>query len=103
MELPATLVFSHPSIEDITDHLCELLGVKDSSAAVSFDQEIPLCSSHENMEVTIVGISCRSPGGVVRQIDYWGLISDGGDTSSHIPFSRWDVFSLAAHSKLNSA
>ena len=96
-EIPSIIVFNHPSIEDITDHLCELLGVKDPPAQMCFDQASrPSCSSEET--ISIVGISCRFPGGVSSPKEYWKLLCDGRETSSLVPFNRWDAFSLAANS-----
>ena len=48
--------------------------------------------------LSIVGMSCRFPGGVTNSADYWKLILDGNQSSGCIPFDRWDVSFLAARS-----
>ena len=53
------------------------------------------------MQLSIVGMSCRLPGNVSSLRDYWELMSAGNNTSSHIPFDRWDAFSTGARSALS--
>ena len=49
---------------------------------------------------SIVGMSCHFPGGVTSPSQYWDLIVNGKNTSSDIPFDRWDASSVAAGSAL---
>ena len=57
----------------------------------------PSCQS----ELAISGMSCRFPGSVNSLADYWKILKDGTQTSSHIPFNRWDSFGRGANSNLN--
>ena len=53
------------------------------------------------IELSIVGISCHFPGGVNSPGDYWAMLQNGTQTSSYIPFDRWDAFSVGVNSNLN--
>ena len=53
------------------------------------------------MQLSIVGMSCRFPGGVTNSLDYWKLILDGNQSLGCIPFDRWDISSLAARLNLS--
>ena len=100
-EIPSTIVFNHPTIDDIAEHLCESLGVNgpnDPPRQVCLGQSSHPPHSGEDT-ISIVGMSCRFPGGASSPNEYWKIICDGSNTSSHIPFSRWDAFSLAANSE----
>ena len=49
--------------------------------------------------VSIVGMSCRFPGGVESPSMFWDLMKNGACTSSKVPFSRWDVNVEVARNK----
>ena len=51
----------------------------------------PSCQS----ELAIIGMSCRFPGSVNSLADYWKVLKDGTQTSSHIPFNRWTLLVVA--------
>ena len=40
--------------------------------------------------VAIVGMSCRFPGSVGTPAAFWELLQSGRETSSMVPFERWD-------------
>ena len=58
-------------------------------------------SYDDKSKIAIVGISCRFPGGVSCPGDYLELMMGGADSSSPIPFKRWDADSCAKHLNLN--
>ncbi|MDX8141338.1 type I polyketide synthase [Lentzea sp. BCCO 10_0061] len=84
-ELPATLVFDHPTPLALAAFLdAELSGV-DTSAAVETVQA-------NDEPIAIIGMSCRYPGGVNSPGDLWKLVSTGTDAISMFPDDRgWDV------------
>ncbi|KAL9188495.1 LOW QUALITY PROTEIN: hypothetical protein ACHAXT_006873 [Thalassiosira profunda] len=97
-ELPASIIFSHPTIADLTNHLAQLLAVETQE----FDNEASFETKAKDSTslMSIVGMSCQFPGGVTSPSQYWDLIVNGENTSSDIPFDRWDASSLAAGSDL---
>ncbi|MEU3642877.1 type I polyketide synthase [Lentzea sp. NPDC034063] len=84
-ELPATLVFDHPTPLALAAFLdAELSGV-DAAKPVE-----TVTASDE--PIAIIGMSCRYPGGVNSPGDLWRLVSTGTDAISMFPGDRgWDV------------
>ncbi|MBV8933216.1 MAG: SDR family NAD(P)-dependent oxidoreductase, partial [Kutzneria sp.] len=88
LQLPATLVFDHPSPTEVARLIVgELFGVTlDVDTAVSSGGEEP---------IAIVGMACRYPGGVRSPEDLWTLVSEGTDAISAFPANRgWDADEL---------
>jgi len=44
------------------------------------------------VEIAVVGIGCRLPGGVASPTDYWRLLREGRDAVGTLPEGRWDGF-----------
>ncbi|WP_281291709.1 type I polyketide synthase [Saccharothrix saharensis] len=86
LRLPATLVFDHPTPEELAEHLrLELSGTR--AAAVE-----PVVRAVEDDPIVIVGMGCRLPGGVGSPDDLWRLVSDGVDAITDFPADRgWDL------------
>ncbi|GAB3874894.1 hypothetical protein GCM10027610_144390 [Dactylosporangium cerinum] len=88
LRLPATLIFTYPSLTAVADFLLTQLVVQeetppapDVTAAAPTDEPI-----------AIVGMSCRFPGGVGSPDDLWRLVADGIDGVSGFPTNRgWDI------------
>ncbi|WP_189862051.1 type I polyketide synthase, partial [Streptomyces noursei] len=90
LELPAGLVFNHPTPHTLAAHLQRLAAGRPDSVPLP---ETPLSSSDE--PVAIVGMSCRFPGGVASPEDLWRLVADGRDAITGFPTDRgWDVAGL---------
>ena len=103
VELPSTLIFNFPTIEDLSNHLHGILAIQqESDVTISTQMEVTaLPAPDNNASISIVGISCHFPGNVSCPLEYWRLLCNGFQTTSQIPFGRWDSFSFAANSKLN--
>ncbi|SIS21288.1 type I polyketide synthase [Williamsia sterculiae] len=43
------------------------------------------------VDVAIIGIGCRFPGGIVDPDSFWDFVVDKGDAVTEIPDSRWNV------------
>ena len=99
VELPSTIIFNHPTIADITDHLFSILLPEAEEPCVVRNSSIE--QTNETNEFSIVGISCHFPGDITSPSEYWQLLSDGRNTSSQIPFDRWDAASMNARSNLS--
>ena len=98
VELPSTIVFNYPTIADLSNYLHDILAPEQDQSA---QKEMTLLSArNDSAGLSIVGMSSRFPGGASSSSEYWKLLCEGRETSSNVPFSRWDVYSLAANSKL---
>ncbi|MCE6998174.1 SDR family NAD(P)-dependent oxidoreductase [Saccharothrix sp. S26] len=86
LRLPATVVFDHPTPEDLAEHLrLELAGTRAEVAA-------PVVRAVDDDPIVIVGMGCRLPGGVGSPDDLWRLVTDGVDAITDFPTDRgWDL------------
>ncbi|WP_420077395.1 SDR family NAD(P)-dependent oxidoreductase [Streptomyces sp. JL3001] len=99
LQLPATLVFDHPSPLSLTARLrTELLGAADlpaTAARTTADTDEP---------IAIVGMGCRFPGGVDSPEALWDLVVSGADGVSDFPTDRgWDLTALHGEGPGSSA
>ena len=103
LEIPATLLFDHPTIDAVARYILERSGqliAYSTDPGIHGSETMPLIehrSSRSEIEVRIASISCRYPGS-----DYGG--DDGGEIwrnlckavnlQSFVPPSRWDMEKL---------
>ncbi|MGM1057968.1 SDR family NAD(P)-dependent oxidoreductase [Saccharothrix sp. Mg75] len=86
LRLPATLVFDHPTPEELADHL------RDRVAGTRREVAAPVVQAVDDDPVVIVGMGCRLPGGVGSPEGLWRLVSGGVDAIGGFPSDRgWDV------------
>ncbi|MFF4322629.1 type I polyketide synthase [Streptomyces sp. NPDC001568] len=98
LTLPATLVFDHPTVGQLTARLdAELGGAADAPPARA-DGPVPAAPAADADEpIAIVAVACRLPGGVRSPEDLWTLLADGVDAISEFPTDRgWDLSRLSA-------
>ncbi|MGB8943353.1 MAG: type I polyketide synthase [Streptomyces sp.] len=100
LNLPATLVFDHPTPAAVAQHLnAALLEDKPSTPST------PSSRAHDRHDrrdrpdhddpVAIVAMGCRYPGDVNSPDDLWDLVSQGRDAITEFPTDRgWDLAAL---------
>ncbi|MFI6644595.1 type I polyketide synthase [Streptomyces sp. NPDC050504] len=91
LDLPAPLLFNHPTPAAVARHLrTELLGAEGS--ADSADPASPSAAAVADEPIAIVGMACRYPGDVRTPEDLWRLVSEGADAITGFPTDRgWDL------------
>ncbi|RFS81056.1 SDR family NAD(P)-dependent oxidoreductase, partial [Actinomadura spongiicola] len=88
LRLPATLVFDHPTITALADHL---LSHVPGDAAARPAEAVPVAATATDEPIAIVGIGCRFPGGAGTPEELWDLLAAGSDAIGAFPTGRgWD-------------
>lgn len=88
--LPASLVYDHPSVSAIADHL---LSIVDPVGRAEDERPVGRVAVEE--PIAIVGVGCRFPGGIQSPEALWDLLRAGGDVIGSFPEDRgWDVGAL---------
>ncbi|KAB2340336.1 type I polyketide synthase [Actinomadura rudentiformis] len=88
-QLPATIVFDHPTASALTAYLQEVLAGAEEEPG---DTGLVVTEAADDEPIAIVGMSCRFPGGVASPEDLWRLVATGADGISAFPADRgWDL------------
>ena len=92
LNLPATLVFDHPSPQHVAafllTSLAPALGVAldDRTERTSYTDRV---DTHEPL--AIIGVGLRMPGGIVDLRSLWKFLSEGREAVGPLPAARWNV------------
>ncbi|WP_052420709.1 type I polyketide synthase, partial [Hyalangium minutum] len=87
--LPATLVFDHPTLEQIVRYLLDQVLQLEDVAASSTVEAVAEQAADE--PIAIVGMACRFPGGANSPEAFWSLLRDGVDGIREVPPERWRI------------
>ncbi|MFH9002979.1 SDR family NAD(P)-dependent oxidoreductase [Streptomyces afghaniensis] len=94
-QLPATLVFDHPTPQALAAHLAEDASTAPGEERAGGARRRGKAGSRTDEPIAIVGMACRYPGGVRSADDLWRLVLDGRDAISEFPTNRgWDLDGL---------
>jgi acyl transferase domain-containing protein/acyl-CoA synthetase (AMP-forming)/AMP-acid ligase II/acyl carrier protein len=96
--LPATVAFDHPTPARLAEQLLLEMGSNDE-ASKPRDQTLtaPVSVPEDNGtqsvpdSIAIIGMGCRTPGGVRGPQAFWTLLRDGIDAITDVPGNRWDA------------
>jgi acyl transferase domain-containing protein/acyl carrier protein len=93
LTLPVTLVFDHPTVTALVDHLTGLLGDPgpDTAEAAPASATAAVVTA-EREPLAVVSVGCRFPGGADSPEAFWQLLADGRDVVGDLPRDRgWDI------------
>ncbi|MFA1538220.1 type I polyketide synthase [Actinomadura monticuli] len=96
LELPVTMIFDHPTPQDLAEFVtAELLGERPAAAPAPAAVRAAGPGGADDEPIAIVGMACRYPGGVRSAEDLWRLVADGRDAIGAFPANRgWDMSAL---------
>ncbi|WP_433654430.1 SDR family NAD(P)-dependent oxidoreductase [Nocardia sp. CA-128927] len=88
--LPETLLYEHPTVEQLS---AALVGTATDSVSATTDLGTAdgLGVTADGDTVCIAGMSCRFPGGANTPHLFWRNLADGIDTATDVPSQRWDA------------
>ncbi|MCX4526354.1 SDR family NAD(P)-dependent oxidoreductase [Streptomyces sp. NBC_01551] len=92
-QLPATLVFDHPTPQALAAFLAEDANTAPGTRRAGDARRPGRGKGGRTDEpIAIVGMACRYPGGVRSADDLWQLVLEGRDAISEFPTNRgWDL------------
>jgi acyl transferase domain-containing protein/NADP-dependent 3-hydroxy acid dehydrogenase YdfG len=84
--LPQALIFNYPTVEAVADYLLSEVLQLESIKKINFKKY-----EYSNESIAIIGMSCRFPGGANNLKEYWRVVSQGIDSVTIIPGSRFNI------------
>ncbi|MFI7000147.1 SDR family NAD(P)-dependent oxidoreductase [Nocardia sp. NPDC050175] len=89
-DLPETLLYEHPTVEQLS---AALVGATadSASATADFGDTAERAVAADDDTMCIAGLACRFPGGANSPQLFWRNLADGIDTATDVPQQRWDA------------
>ncbi|WEH12772.1 type I polyketide synthase [Streptomyces sp. VNUA24] len=96
LRLSVTLVFDHPTVTALVDHVrSELGGTASVSTSAPVVPDSPALPVVDDDAIAVVSMSCRYPGGVTTPEELWRLVASGADAITEFPTGRgWNLDEL---------
>ncbi|MEU6767616.1 SDR family NAD(P)-dependent oxidoreductase [Streptomyces sp. NPDC046853] len=90
LQLPATLLFDHPTPEAVAGFLEDLRNGVTRKPSQTPATPGPAASRRVRQDepIAIIGMACRYPGGVTSPEDLWQIVAEGRDVISPFPTDR---------------
>ena len=90
--LPTTAAFDYPTIQKMSEHLCDsVLGLKPESAAIAKRTSVSSSQASAAEPIAIVGMAGRFPGAGGELERFKDLLLEGADLIEEVPSERWDL------------
>ncbi|MEV0523450.1 aminotransferase class I/II-fold pyridoxal phosphate-dependent enzyme [Streptomyces sp. NPDC050439] len=90
-DLATGVVFDHPTIREVADHL----GIPSATTTAVTSAAVRAPAASPDEPIAVVGMGCHFPG--APDVDsYWRLLLDGRDAVTEVPPDRWDHRTVAA-------
>ncbi|MFD7862992.1 type I polyketide synthase [Streptomyces sp. NPDC059783] len=91
LKLATTLVFDHPNVTRLAEHLHATLFGEQPGAEPAIAQ-IATRGADADDAIAIIGMGCRFPGGIETPEALWQLVAAGGEVLGGFPDNRgWDL------------
>ena len=89
VSFPATLLWEASTLDELVRYVCESA----ETAAEAPPAELPnVGTADAAMQIAVVGVGCRLPGGVTSAEEFWRLLTNATDAVTTLPEGRWDGF-----------
>ncbi|WP_204034304.1 type I polyketide synthase, partial [Micromonospora qiuiae] len=100
LRLPATVVFAHPTVTALAQHLLDQMPGSQQPAAASVDDAAAPVRSVIDEPIAVVAMGCRLPGGVTTPEQLWELVASGTDAIGPFPTDRGWPTGTAEYTRL---
>ena len=94
VDLGLTAIFDYPTVEKLCIRLFQSLTSTNAISPQIDPKTVDL--KDPNVQVAIIGMSCRFPGGIEGPAQFWDAIQAGRCMVGKVPFCRWDAAAFAA-------
>ncbi|QKV74031.1 type I polyketide synthase [Amycolatopsis sp. Hca4] len=93
--LAPTVLFDHPTPNEVIAHLCAALGAQERDEEEAAGTVTAAAAGSDDDPIVIIGMGCRYPGGIATPQDLWDLVARGGEGVTPFPADRgWDLDTL---------
>ena len=104
MPFSPTLIFNYPTVEALADFILSQIllaettvqptnatSITNAEKVQTVEKTVEALNTPEEDGIAIIGVGCRYPGDVDSLESFWKVISNGVDTLTEIPLSRFDI------------